>query len=95
MSYLLDDGTRAAARQFGRDVKAARKELKLTQRELARICHSNFHTIEAIENRGATPASEMFFILCEELGLIPEDYRFEGEHEIIISKWRATNPRCD
>ena len=84
----MDDQAKAAARQFGREVKTARKELGLTQVRLAKECLTSYHTIEMVENRGVTPLSGVFFSLCELLGLNPEDFHFGGQFEKIIADWR-------
>lgn len=82
-----DPQTNEAAHKFGNAVRRARKQLGLTQTELARIVHATQPSIRQIEIDGMTPASSFFFPLCEELGLDPESFGFLGRGREIIQEW--------
>ena len=87
---ILSDKMREAALRFGDDVKAAREGLGLTQMGLAKILHTYAANVASAERKGLTPQSKLFFELCDELGLEPEDYGFQ--HDLVylakIAEWR-------
>ena len=87
---ILSDKMREAAWRFGEDVQAAREGLGLTQMGLARILHTYASNVASCEYKGLTPQSKLFFELCEELGLEPEDYGFQTNlvYEAKIAEWR-------
>lgn len=87
---ILSDKMREAALKFGDDVKAAREGLGLTQMGLAKILHTYAANVASTERKGLTPQSKLFFEMCDELGLEPEDYGFQ--HDLVylakIAEWR-------
>ena len=87
---ILSGAMREAALKFGDDVKAAREGLGLTQMGLAKILHTYAANIASCEYKGLTPQSKLFFELCEELGLEPEDYGFQANLVYLakIAEWR-------
>ena len=87
---ILTEKTREAALRFGDDVKAAREGLGLTQMGLAKILHTYAANVASCEYKGLTPQSKLFFALCEELGLEPEDYGFQANLVYLakIAEWR-------
>lgn len=87
---ILSDKMREAALRFGDDVKAAREGLGLTQMGLAKILHTYSSNVASCECKGLTPQSKLFFALCEELGLEPEDYGFQVNLVYLakIAEWR-------
>lgn len=87
---ILSGKMREAALRFGDDVKAAREGLGLTQMRLAKILHTYASNVASCEYKGLTPQSKLFFELCEELGLEPEDYGFQANlvHLEKIAEWR-------
>lgn len=87
---ILSDTMREAALRFGDDVKAAREGLGLTQMGLAKILHTYAANIASAERKGLTPQSKLFFEMCDELGLEPEDYGFQKDlvYMAKIAEWR-------
>lgn len=87
---ILSDKMREAALKFGDDVKAAREGLGLTQMGLAKILHTYAANVASAERKGLTPQSKLFFELCEQLGLEPEDYGFQTNLVYLakIAEWR-------
>ena len=87
---ILSDKMREAALRFGDDVKAAREGLGLTQMGLAKILHTYAANIASAERKGLTPQSKLFFEMCDELGLEPEDYGFQTDLVYLakIAEWR-------
>ena len=87
---ILSNKMREPALRFGDDVKAAREGLGLTQMGLAKILHTYSANIASCEYKGLTPQSKLFFALCEELGLEPEDYGFQANLVYLakIAEWR-------
>ena len=87
---ILSDKMREAALRFGDDVKAAREGLRLTQMGFAKIIHTYASNVASAENKGLTPQSKLFFELCDELGLEPEDYGFQTDLVYLakIAEWR-------
>lgn len=87
---ILSSKMREAAWRFGDDVKAAREGLGLTQMRLAKILHTCAANIASAERKGLTPQSKLFFVLCDELGLEPEDYGFQTNLVYLakIAEWR-------
>ena len=73
--------------EIGKRTYDRRKQLGLTQTELARIVHATQTSIRQMELDGMTPASSFFFPLCEELGLDPESFGFLGRGREIIQEW--------
>ena len=87
---ILSGKMREAALRFGEDVQAAREGLGLTQMGLAKILHTSASNVASCECKGLTPQSKLFFALCEELGLEPEDYGFQANLVYLakIAEWR-------
>lgn len=87
---ILSDKMREAALRFGDDLKAAREGLGLTQMGLAKILHTYAANVASAERKGLTPQSKLFFEMCDELGLEPEDYGFQKDLVYLakISEWR-------
>lgn len=87
---ILSEKMREAAWRFGEDVQAAREGLGLTQMGLAKILHTYASNVASCEYKGLTPQSKLFFALCEELGLEPEDYGFQTDLVYLakIAEWR-------
>ena len=87
---ILSSKMREAALKFGDDVKAAREGLGLTQMGLAKILHTYASNVSSCECKGLTPQSKLFFELCDELGLEPEDYGFQKDLVYLgkIAEWR-------
>ena len=87
---ILSDKMREAALRFGDDVKAAREGLGLTQMGLAKILHTYAANVASAERKGLTPQSKLFFEMCDELGLEPEDYGFQANLVYLakIVEWR-------
>lgn len=87
---ILSDKMREAALRFGDDVKAAREGLGLTQMGLAKILHTYAANVASAERKGLTPQSKLFFEMCDELGLEPEDYGFQKDlvYMAKIAEWR-------
>lgn len=87
---ILSGKMREAALRFGDDVKAAREGLGLTQMGLAKILHTYAANVASCEYKGLTPQSKLFFALCEQLGLEPEDYGFQTNLVYLakIAEWR-------
>ena len=87
---ILSDKMREAALRFGDDVKAAREGLGLTQMGLAKILHTYAANVASAERKGLTPQSKLFFEMCEQLGLEPEDYGFQTDLVYLakIEEWR-------
>ena len=87
---ILSDKMREAALRFGDDVKAAREGLGLTQMGLAKILHTCAANVASAERKGLTPQSKLFFEMCDELGLEPEDYGFQKDLVYLAknSEWR-------
>ena len=87
---ILSSKMREAALRFGEDVQAAREELGLSQMGLAKILHTYASNVASCEYKGLTPQSKLFFALCEELGLEPEDYGFQANLVYLakIAEWR-------
>ena len=87
---ILSDKMRKAALRFGEDVHAAREGLGLTQMGLAKILHTYASNVASCEYKGLTPQSKLFFELCEQLGLEPEDYGFQTDLVYLskIAEWR-------
>lgn len=81
----IEKANREARAKFGAMVKEARVELGVTVRGLNEIlCETrgakrSATYIQAIEIRGLTPRSELFFPLCELLGIDPMECGFVGE----------------
>ena len=82
-----DAVTDAAAHAFGNAVRHARTSLDLTQKELGAIIGGGQANVRQIELEGVTPRSKYFFLLCDELGLDPLSFGFEGEGLGIIEEW--------
>jgi len=60
-------------------IKQARKEKKLSQDELAKVCGVSRQTINAIENNKYDPSLVLAFQLAWTLGLtVDELFQFEG-----------------
>ena len=87
---ILSGKMREAALRFGEDVQAAREGLGLSQMGLAKILHTYAANIASCEYKGLTPQSKLFFELCEQLGLEPEDYGFQTDLVYLakIAEWR-------
>ena len=87
---ILSSKMREAALRFGEDVQAAREGLGLTQMGLAKILHTYASNVASCEYKGLTPQSKLFFELCDELGLEPEDYGFQADLVYLakIAEWR-------
>lgn len=87
---ILSGKMREAAWRFGEDVQAAREGLGLTQMGLAKILHTYASNVASCEYKGLTPQSKLFFALCEQLGLEPEDYGFQANLVYLakIAEWR-------
>ena len=87
---ILSEKMREAALRFGDDVKAAREGLGLTQMGLAKILHTYAANVASAERKGLTPQSKLFFEMCDELGLEPEDYGFQKDlvYMAKIAEWR-------
>lgn len=87
---ILSAKMREAALKFGEDVQAAREGLGLSQMGLAKILHTYASDVASCEYKGLTPQSKLFFALCEELGLEPEDYGFQTNLVYLakIAEWR-------
>ena len=87
---ILSGKMREAALRFGEDVQAAREGLGLSQMGLAKILHTYASNVASCEYKGLTPQSKLFFALCEELGLEPEDYGFQANlvYMAKIAEWR-------
>lgn len=87
---ILSGKMREAALRFGEDVQAAREGLGLTQMGLAKILHTYASNVASCEYKGLTPQSKLFFELCEQLGLEPEDYGFQANLVYLakIAEWR-------
>ena len=87
---ILSGKMREAALRFGEDVQAAREGLGLSQMGLAKILHTYAANIASCEYKGLTPQSKLFFELCEQLGLEPEDYGFQTDLVYLakIEEWR-------
>lgn len=87
---ILSAKMREAALKFGDDVKAAREGLGLTQMGLAKILHTYAANVASCEYKGLTPQSKLFFEMCEQLGLEPEDYGFQTNLVYLakIAEWR-------
>lgn len=94
---ILSAKMREAAWRFGDDVTAAREGLGLTQMGLAKILHTYASNVASAENKGLTPQSKLFFELCEQLGLEPEDYGFQANLVYLakIAEWRRKKTHCE
>lgn len=95
---ILSGKMREAALKFGEDVQAAREGLGLTQMGLAKILHTYASNVSSCECKGLTPQSKLFFELCEQLGLEPEDYGFQTNLVYLakIAEWRKkTKTHCE
>ena len=60
-------------------VRQAREELGITQTALGRIVGCTQANVKQIEQIGVSPRSKYFLPLCEELGLNPFSFGFEGD----------------
>ena len=87
---ILSDTMREAALRFGDDVKESREGLGLTQMGLAKILHTYAANVASAERKGLTPQSKLFFEMCDELGLEPEDYGFQKDLVYLakIAEWQ-------
>ena len=82
-----NEETEKSAIAFGKAVLRARKELGLSQVELARIVGCMQPNLKQIEAIGASPKSKVFMPLCEQLGLDPYEFGFKDVHLEIINRW--------
>jgi putative transcriptional regulator len=57
------------AQQIGKDIRARRKLLKITQSDLSEISGVSLRTIKAIEKGTGNPTVEILFRVLEALGL--------------------------
>ena len=65
-------------KQYSRLIKQKRKELGLTQKELARIVHTSQQAIARYETQKAEPSLEVLQALSEALG-VPLSYFIDGD----------------
>lgn len=87
-----DEQVLQSALAFGDAVRQAREELGITQTALGRIVGCTQENIKQIEQIGVSPRSRFFIPLCEQLGLDPFQFGFEGDNlaEIktrVIDSW--------
>ena len=87
-----DEDVLKSALAFGEAVRQAREELGITQTALGRIVGCTQANVKQIEQIGVSPRSKYFLPLCEELGLNPFAFGFEGDclAEIkmrLVDKW--------
>jgi transcriptional regulator with XRE-family HTH domain len=75
-----DKAVLKSALAFGEAVRQAREELGLTQTALGRLVGCTQENVKKIEQIGASPRSKFFLPLCEELGLNPFSFGFEGDN---------------
>ena len=74
-----DEQVLKSALAFGEAVRKAREELGITQTALGRIVGCTQENVKKIEQIGVSPRSKYFLPLCEELGLNPFSFGFEGD----------------
>ncbi|EOI55585.1 MULTISPECIES: helix-turn-helix domain-containing protein [Enterococcus] len=65
-------------KQYSRLIKQKRKELGLTQKELAKIVHTSQQAIARYETQKAEPSLEVLQALSEALG-VPLSYFIDGD----------------
>ncbi|MGF2943430.1 helix-turn-helix domain-containing protein [Enterococcus xiangfangensis] len=65
-------------KQYSRLIKQKRKELGLTQKELAKIVHTSQQAIARYETQKAEPSLEILQSLSEALG-VPISYFIDGD----------------
>lgn len=65
-------------KQYSRLIKQKRKELGLTQKELARIVHTSQQAIARYETQKAEPSLEVLQALSEALG-VPLSYFIDSD----------------
>ena len=75
-----DEQVLQSALAFGEAVRQAREELGITQTELGRIVGCTQANVKQIEQIGVSPRSKFFLPLCEQLGLDPFAFGFEGDN---------------
>ncbi len=61
-------------KEFGKAIKARRKELDITQPDLAELAHISVNTLYKLENGQANPSLDVLNKLAEVLGM---ELRFE------------------
>lgn len=74
-----DEDVLKSALAFGEAVRQAREELGITQTALGRIVGCTQANVKQIEQIGVSPRSKFFLPLCEQLGLDPFAFGFEGD----------------
>lgn len=74
-----DEQVLKSALAFGEAVRQAREELGITQTALGRIVGCTQENVKKIEQIGVSPRSKFFLPLCEQLGLNPFAFGFEGD----------------
>lgn len=64
------------------NIKECRRELKLSQSELAELTHVTRQTINAIENDKYDPSLQLAFTLAKVLNLpVDQLFKYEGESD--------------
>lgn len=79
-------------KQYSRLIKQKRKELGLTQKELAKIVHTSQQAIARYETQKAEPSLEVLQAISEALGTPLSYFIDEGKHDIekeYISLYRS------
>lgn len=78
-------------KEFGNNIKKARKNKGLSQENLADILCVTRSAITRYENGEVFPNPEQISIICEELDIYPNDL-FDSSNNKIINKERSKNP---
>lgn len=69
-------------KQYSRLIKQKRKELGLTQKELAKIVHTSQQAIARYETQKAEPSLEVLQALSEALG-VPLSYFVDSDTSVV------------
>ncbi|WP_377863516.1 helix-turn-helix transcriptional regulator [Bacillus sp. R86525] len=69
-------------------IRILRKEKKLSQDDLAKLCHVSRQTINAIENNKYDPTLELAFNLAKSLGVTVDQLFIKSRYGVVANeKW--------